>query len=447
MDFSQVKKIVIPESDYYMGLLKIKGDTAQQTYSGEQLLTQDGMATPITDTSFWAASPGYVQQIPLGNGWSRWLIGAHTSSQFINLNVRRVGIDNFASDTKYTVIVEIENISGIVSSSRRTAFDVAQPAQTSDPWAPGTLEIITGLFWRDATNVYAPLENGVNVTGAFTATTKNSAALTGYGLRSFFRPEVPEGAQCDLRITILAGDHSSDWQNYVGDNWQPYVGGIPAPNPDYPQPIRTATGRQVVSVNGNDIEMNLGSIELCKIGDYQDRIYYENGKWWLRKEVGKIDLFDQSLNWVYHGGDGHPIYYTTAGIDNIKYVNSNAQTGSGLAEKYRIGPGRGLSNSGALYRIAIDVSQVGVNVGQQPGIPSGLFYYALATPTVTEITESSLLTGLNALLALGRFPKNTPPTITVDSVSPNLPAVVLTDDLLNDVIKIEQNGTTLWEKK
>ena len=36
--------------------------------------------------------------------------------------------------------------------------------------------------------------------------------------------------------------------------------------------------------------INLGDIELCKIGDYQDRIYKDNGKWYIEKQIGKVVL-------------------------------------------------------------------------------------------------------------------------------------------------------------
>jgi len=48
-----------------------------------------------------------------------------------------------------------------------------------------------------------------------------------------------------LRISVKKGTTIS--------GYEPYVGGIPSPNPDYPQPIQTVTGRQVVSVTGKNL--------------------------------------------------------------------------------------------------------------------------------------------------------------------------------------------------
>ena len=43
---------------------------------------------------------------------------------------------------------------------------------------------------------------------------------------------------------------------------------------------------------GKELPLDLGSIELCKIGNYQDYFYKENNKWWKHKEIGKITNWD-----------------------------------------------------------------------------------------------------------------------------------------------------------
>ena len=65
------------------------------------------------------------------------------------------------------------------------------------------------------------------------------------------------------------------------------------PTPSNPQNVEVVTGRQDVTIsqNGNaqNYPINLGNIKLCKIGNYQDYIYYNNG-WYLHKEIGKVIL-------------------------------------------------------------------------------------------------------------------------------------------------------------
>ena len=54
---------------------------------------------------------------------------------------------------------------------------------------------------------------------------------------------------------------SVQWQIEKGStatSYEPYVGGTPSPNPDYPQPIQTVTGEQTVTINGTGYPINLG---------------------------------------------------------------------------------------------------------------------------------------------------------------------------------------------
>lgn len=43
---------------------------------------------------------------------------------------------------------------------------------------------------------------------------------------------------------------------------------------------------------GKELPLDLGTIELCKIGDYQDYFYKSGSKWYLHKEVNKITSYN-----------------------------------------------------------------------------------------------------------------------------------------------------------
>ena len=45
--------------------VEMYGDTEQATIPGDQLLTKDGIATPTTDTSFWAGFSGSIISSPV----------------------------------------------------------------------------------------------------------------------------------------------------------------------------------------------------------------------------------------------------------------------------------------------------------------------------------------------------------------------------------------------
>lgn len=50
---------------------------------------------------------------------------------------------------------------------------------------------------------------------------------------------------------------------------------------------------------GKEFPLDLGSIELCKIGDYQDYFYKSGSKWYLHKEIEKVVL-DGSEEWLFN---------------------------------------------------------------------------------------------------------------------------------------------------
>lgn len=386
--------------------VELAGATEQQSYSGAQLLTKDGMATPSSDASFWDNfSAADVNSTPLSNGWARL---EKIGTRFGNLWVEPTAIHGFATNSVYTIIVETANVH-VAAGGGAAYLAIIQPAQTQDSFTSPS--VIVGGSGSSTATVETNFSAGAETT-VVVATTKS--AFGGAGLRTFISSTTPIGTKVDVRVTILAGDHSADWQDYAGENWQPYVGGIPAPNPDYPQPIRTATGVQTVNVNGVDYDVNLGDIELCKIGDHQDRIYYENGKWWLRKE---------NYCYVFDGGSGDNWYVSGQCYkSNLGSTRPEISGGYdfrhygtiGLYSNYgKEAPARELYLESSVAKIglaAIDTgggySSVYVSKGSFATVndfraflqTSPLVVYAvLATPITTEITEASLLAGLNAV--------------------------------------------------
>lgn len=130
-------------------------------------------------------------------------------------------------------------------------------------------------------------------------------------------------------------------------------------------------------------------MELCKIGNYKDYIYKNivDGNWYKHSEIGSVDL--ANLTWTGSG------LWACNTLDNIKYTSSNTQMGVGLAEKYIMHIGSGMST--ATNCIAIDTDAIRVKTTSYEIKPSGIFKYALATPTETKITDTTLINQLNDL--------------------------------------------------
>ena len=130
--------------------------------------------------------------------------------------------------------------------------------------------------------------------------------------------------------------------------------------------------------------INLGDIELAKIGNYQDRIYKTDGKWYVEKQTGKI---------ASYAGE-------TISTD---YISTTGQLTTGAT-----------------------------------------VYYALATPTTTEITNQTLIDQLEAVKnmqltlgnhVLGFYGTGAPGSLAVKVVHDTYEKYIYVQDL-NDYLEM-----------
>ena len=142
--------------------------------------------------------------------------------------------------------------------------------------------------------------------------------------------------------------------------------------------------------------------ELCKIGDYRDRIYENDGEWYIHEEIAKYTL---------DGSDDETWYVQQSGTANYFYRTDG--------DNYATGTGR-LSNYFTATTITTANTLVGfyvVNTNQMRFRPNfaelsipdwrtwlsthnTTVYYALATPTDTKITDQTLIQQLSTIKAL-----------------------------------------------
>lgn len=183
--------------------------------------------------------------------------------------------------------------------------------------------------------------------------------------------------------------------------FEPYVGGQPSPNPSYPQQIQTVTGTQTISINGTDYPINLGSIELCKLGDYHDYIWKDGESWKVHKATATITLTGASSeNWY---------------IDQYAYMLNNvisAKAFSDIAnmEAYCRSFSKSATGQTSSYAVSFWYNAPGTSVrfikDQTPDLSSfrnwlasnnQTVYYPLATATDTTITDTTLIAQLEAI--------------------------------------------------
>jgi hypothetical protein len=145
-------------------------------------------------------------------------------------------------------------------------------------------------------------------------------------------------------------------------------------------------------------------IELCKIGTYQDRIYKNDGKWYIEKQVGKVVLDGSETGWgnIYLNNQGLGTCQLSLGASVVQSNNS------GICDHFIY---KWAYNSGTECFYVFNQSDIGrvmfmTNFTVKQDWLDWLsthpttVYYALATPTDTEITDETLLAQLNFIASL-----------------------------------------------
>lgn len=264
------------------------------------------------------------------------------------------------------------------------------------------------------------------------------------------------------------GDITDELQNVqleVGStptSYEPYVGGVPAPNPDYPQPITNITGDQ--TIDGHLIQ--LGSIELCKIGAYQDYIYKDsNEDWYVHKATGKQQL--TSTNSLYAVGSG---YIGATYLANEMLGNSRD---NGFSNRFTPRYTPYLATvEGITFGAGVFANEIILTLKSTRMASSTLAnwdawlsnnptfaYYPLATPTDTKITDNTLIGQLNdwasTLTTTGGVEWDNigavweigdsggPVNVTIDSIDNVYPIWKVTGPATNPEIEIIESNTSI----
>ena len=185
-----------------------------------------------------------------------------------------------------------------------------------------------------------------------------------------------------------------------------------------------------------DVEIEIGNeatpyvpylnIELCKIGDYQDRIYKSNDKWYLEKNIEKITL-NGSESWsIANATDGKryvcndnsifTIPTSQSALPNIycdKFISESANSTNNSINGIGIGSSGKLVIYYDLYKNEENTSNFKSWLSQN----NLTIYGSLITPIITEITNEILLSQLNELAKAKSFNGQT----NITQISEDLP--------------------------
>ena len=198
---------------------QLDGDAFQQTYTGKNLIGFDTYSNEISGITCNTSPDGTITLNGTRTGSTSGAIIFETNSPKFKLS----------GTFTMTIIIVSGSFSGANIGYNATNSSGAQQFYqgyaSNGIYNQGTLTPEQGRL--DATT-------GVNV-------------LIGSGASTF--------DNLKFKIQVVAGEkHDSDYE--------PYVGGIPAPNPSYPQDVQTVTGEQVVTVNGTSYPIKLASKNL-----------------------------------------------------------------------------------------------------------------------------------------------------------------------------------------
>lgn len=153
----------------------------------------------------------------------------------------------------------------------------------------------------------------------------------------------------------------------------------------------TATAYE--AYQGKSYSIDLGVIELCKIGDKQDYIYKSGDDWYVHKETG--------------------ITTDTVGSTNITIA--------------------GMVNNGGIYSYCGGTVNGTTVTYTSALVVANTIYYQLATPTDTKITDQILISQLNSLLNATLY-QNT--TMICNGSLPAILSVIAFTNNLNSILEI-----------
>lgn len=208
------------------------------------------------------------------------------------------------------------------------------------------------------------------------------------------------------------------------------------PTPDEPVDAETVTGTQTIIItdsdqHGQSYTISLGDIELCKIGDYQDYIYKSNGGWYVHKELNKVMLGDYTYsnyaNTTIYINNASALFGIPTTSGSLISLYSNLFTGSmSSSVQWRFFYNQGVDHID--FRGDSDFCAMNPSQAKQWFTDNSAYMiYPLASPTDSQITDSALISQLEALAQACSY-KGT----TVIACSGSLPTILSVEAFKNN---------------
>ena len=193
--------------------------------------------------------------------------------------------------------------------------------------------------------------------------------------------------------------------------------------------------------SGTTFPISLGNIELCKIGNYQDKIYKSNDKWYLEKQIGKY-VYNNDL--TTNGITTNHVDFLTPILNVEANTDTNGRTLSNKLTS-RLQNYSGLNNVTATKKIRVCITSVLATTYEQAltYLQDLIIYYILETPVITEITDENLI---NQLETLNNYILLTNNTIISNGNLPVINDITGYVDIMS-LISTQDNRNVVEEKK
>lgn len=194
---------------------------------------------------------------------------------------------------------------------------------------------------------------------------------------------------------------------YAGDATQ-----AGTPTPDAPQAINVVKGTQTITLTdgvvSDDFTVDLGSIELAKIGTHQDYIYKSGDDWYVHNDCGK-NIVDGTYTWNVNNAKTNYTSYNLSSSLHFSTMPNNNTLPTGITEQFvGITPNMAYSSdtttgfaftTAGLLRVNVpnaDFADATAVKNHFTSSPMNV-YYVLDTPTDTQITDATLISQLDAI--------------------------------------------------
>lgn len=153
--------------------------------------------------------------------------------------------------------------------------------------------------------------------------------------------------------------------------------------------------------------INLGTMELCKIGSYQDYIYKDSGKWYKHSEIGKVVL-DGTQDTIFESSQSTPTPRSVFRVKIPFYVKIDAYF---LSNRFIVGSTNSnrivLATNNYYQYISLDDEITNINASDTNEekiqkfktwvTNNNVVLYVIINATNTEITDTTLISQLNAI--------------------------------------------------